>query len=148
LDLLYPAHVGLDQDRAPALGAYLVGDTLGGASVIEPVDRYIGTRRGKFARHRAADPLLRPRDQNDLASQLHISDSFDPDLDRDFPANFDDRINGKPEVRGMQGLQISPGRACAVLPFPPRLCENRCVPARPSTPRPNSTSVLPAILST
>jgi hypothetical protein len=86
-DLLYPAHIGLDQDRAPALSAYLVGDTLGGAIVIEPVDRHVGARGGKFARHRTADPLLRPRDQNDLASQLHVSDSFDWDLDRNFPSN-------------------------------------------------------------
>ena len=62
LDLLYPAHVGLDQDRAPALGAYLVSDTLGGGIVIEPVDRHVGTRGSKFARHRTTDPLLRPRD--------------------------------------------------------------------------------------
>jgi hypothetical protein len=87
LDLLYPAHIGLDQDGAPALGAYLMGDTLGGTIVIEPVDRYVGTRRRKFARHRTADPLLSPRDQNDLASQLHVSDSFASDLDRNFQSD-------------------------------------------------------------
>jgi hypothetical protein len=79
-DLLYPAHIGLDQGRAPALGAYLVSNTLGGAIVIEPVDRHVGAHRGKFARHRTADPLLRPRDQNDSTSQLHVSDSFESDL--------------------------------------------------------------------
>jgi hypothetical protein len=109
LDLLYPAHVGLDQDRAPAVGAYLVGGTLGGAIVIEPVDRHVGTRRGKFARHRTADPLLCPRDQNDLASQLRVSDSFDPDLDRDFTPDFDDRIHRKPTYVGFKNFRISRG---------------------------------------
>jgi hypothetical protein len=42
---------------------------LGGSFVIEPVDRNVGTGGSKF--HRAADPLLRPRDQNHFARELH-----------------------------------------------------------------------------
>jgi hypothetical protein len=44
---------------------------LGGSFVIEPVDRNIGTGGSKFQGHRAADPLLRPRDQNHFARELH-----------------------------------------------------------------------------
>jgi hypothetical protein len=33
---------------------------LGGAIVIEPVDRDVGASGSKFQRHRAADPLLLP----------------------------------------------------------------------------------------
>jgi hypothetical protein len=62
----------LNQNRAPSAGAYLIGNTLRGGIVIEPVDRHVGTSGSKFQRHRAADPLLRPRDQNHLASELHV----------------------------------------------------------------------------
>jgi hypothetical protein len=47
---LYLAHVGLDQDRASTAGVYLVGCTLGGAIVIEPVDRHVGASGSKFQR--------------------------------------------------------------------------------------------------
>ena len=70
--MFYPSHVRLDQNRAPSAGAYLIGNTLCGGIVIEPVDRDVGAGGGKFQRHRAADPLLRPSDQNHLASQLHV----------------------------------------------------------------------------
>jgi hypothetical protein len=52
--------------------AHSIGDAFRSALVIEPVDRDIGTRRGKFDRHRAADPLLRPCDQDHLAGALHL----------------------------------------------------------------------------
>jgi len=70
--LLQPAHIGLDEECAPTAGAYLIGDTLRRALVIEPVDRHVGARSGKFACHRATDPLLRARDQNHLVGQLHF----------------------------------------------------------------------------
>jgi hypothetical protein len=34
------ADVGLEGDRTPPASVYLVGDTLGGPTVIEPVDRH------------------------------------------------------------------------------------------------------------
>jgi len=37
---------------------------LRGSVVIEPVACHVGASGSKFQRHRAADPLLRPRDQN------------------------------------------------------------------------------------
>jgi hypothetical protein len=45
---------------------------LGSTIVIKPVDRYVGASGSKFQRHRAADALLRPRDQNHLARELHV----------------------------------------------------------------------------
>jgi hypothetical protein len=72
LHLRYLAHVGLDQNRAPSAGPHLTGDTLGGTVVVEPIDRDVGASCGKLQRHRAADPLLRPCDQNHPASELHI----------------------------------------------------------------------------
>jgi hypothetical protein len=41
---------------------YLVGDTLGGATVVEPIDRHIGASSRKLQRHCAADALLRSCD--------------------------------------------------------------------------------------
>jgi len=43
-----------------------------GSVVIEPVDRDVGASSCKFQHHSAADPLLRPRDQNHLASELNV----------------------------------------------------------------------------
>jgi len=71
LHLLYLAHVSLDQDGAPSARTYLISHTLGGSFVIEPVDRNVGTGGSKLQRHRAANPLLRPRDQNRFARELH-----------------------------------------------------------------------------
>jgi hypothetical protein len=65
------AEVCLDQDRAPTASAYPIGETFGGAIIIEPVERHVGTSRSKFQRHCAADALLCARDQNHLASELH-----------------------------------------------------------------------------
>src|ERR1700736_5986011 len=56
----------------PTAGAHLFGYTLGSTIVIKPVDRYVGASGSKFQRHRAADALLRPRDQNHLARELHV----------------------------------------------------------------------------
>jgi hypothetical protein len=52
--------------------AYSIEDAFRSALVIEPVDRDLGTRNGKFDRHRAADPLLRSGDQDHLAGALHV----------------------------------------------------------------------------
>jgi len=40
--------------------------------VIQPIDRHVGLGGGKIQRSRAAAPLLRPRNQNYLASELHV----------------------------------------------------------------------------
>jgi hypothetical protein len=64
--------VCLDHQRTPSVAAHLIGDAFRSALVIEPVDRDIGTRSGKFDGHRAADPLLRPGDQDRLAGALHL----------------------------------------------------------------------------
>jgi hypothetical protein len=66
------ANVSLDQDRASSASVYLLCHTLGGALVIEPVDRDIGPDCGELQRHRTADALLRPRDQDHLASETHV----------------------------------------------------------------------------
>jgi hypothetical protein len=71
--LLQLPHIRLDQNRAPSEGADLIGNPLGGTIVIEPVDRDVGPNRGKFQSHSPTDPLLRPRDQNHFAGQLHVS---------------------------------------------------------------------------
>jgi len=68
LHLLDPAHVCLGQDRASTAGVYLVGNTLRGTVVVELIDRHVGASGSKFQRDSAAGPLLRPRDQNHLAT--------------------------------------------------------------------------------
>jgi hypothetical protein len=65
-------NVGLDRQRALSVTTHLIGGALRSAFVIEPVNRDIGARQSKFDRHRAADPLLRPRDQDNLAGALHV----------------------------------------------------------------------------
>jgi hypothetical protein len=57
------------------MAAHLIGDGFRSAFVIEPVDRDVGTGSSKFDRHCAADPLLRPGDQDHLASALHVQTS-------------------------------------------------------------------------
>jgi hypothetical protein len=57
----------------PTAGASLISNTSGGSIVIEPVDGDVGAGGSKSQRHRATDPLLRPCNQNYLASQLHVS---------------------------------------------------------------------------
>jgi len=71
--LLQLPQICLDQHRSPSARVYRIGNPLGGAVVIEPVDRDVGPNRGKFQCHSATDPLLRPRDQNHFAGQLHVS---------------------------------------------------------------------------
>ena len=72
LRLLDISDVCLDGQCTPSMAAHFIGDGVRSALVIEPVDRDVGTRSGKFDRHCAADPLLRPSDQDHLASALHV----------------------------------------------------------------------------
>jgi hypothetical protein len=61
----------VDGQRTPPVIAHLIGDAFRCALVIEPIDCNICARSGKFDRHRAPDPLLRPSDQDYLAGALH-----------------------------------------------------------------------------
>src|SRR5262245_52221394 len=107
LHLFDLTHVCVDQNRAPPASAYLLGNTMGGALVVEPVDRDIGPDRGEFQRHSPADALLCARDQNHLASELHVQ-----------PLRFD--AQNRTSLALQRGPSITAVTVAIVLTEPPR----------------------------